>query len=73
MSFIVENAGTLMQSYLKQIMICVMDDSNLVQESACTNFSRLVENASQMILPYFKDVLLIFQMALQKYRGTPNY
>lgn len=49
-----------MLGYLKQIMICIIDDHAIVQESACTNFSKLVESGANLLLPYIKDILQIF-------------
>jgi hypothetical protein len=46
-----------MKEFLKNIMVCVMDNHVLVQESACSGFSRFVESASNLLLPYIQDIL----------------
>ena len=72
LDFIIQNAHDWVKNYLKNIMICVMDTHVMVQEAACTSFSKFVENGSNLLMPYIKDILHVFSVAFEQYKGKTH-
>ena len=56
---------------MSQLLKRVVDQDPNVQESACTAFSILVEANPERLLPYLVDVLTVFELVAEHYKGNP--
>ena len=67
--WIVQQDVNFYKEVLSSMLSRIMDVDSNVQEAACISFSLLIEARPELVVPYINDILHVFIMVIDQYKG----
>ena len=65
-----QSESELLKTYLRLILERITESHHVVQDSACTSFTELINKAAHLLYPYIYDVVNVIVAVLENYKGN---